>query len=118
MTDRCALAVLVASAAQPPHSCCQKDEAPPKTPGKSHEQSTGKCCKTLDATLVSVARQLPGFNASFALDSNFVALVVFPNTSGFMPLAIALDTGPPFASSFAETVLQHSILAHAPPQLV
>ena len=26
-----------------------------------------------------------------------------------------LDTGPPFAGSFAESVLQRSILAHAPP---
>jgi len=28
---------------------------------------------------------------------------------------LELDTGPPFAGSFAESVLQRSILAHAPP---
>ncbi len=31
---------------------------------------------------------------------------------------LELDTGPPFAGSFAESVLQRSILAHAPPSLV
>jgi len=118
MTNRCALALVVASTEEPPHSCCREDNAAAKTPGKGNEQSTGECCKTLDATVVSVAKPLTDSTASFALDSSFVALVVFPNTAGFMPLAVALDTGPPFASSFAETVLQRSILAHAPPQLV
>src|SRR5450432_1336644 len=106
MANHCALAVLVVSAAKPPHRCCQEDKAPAKTPGKGNGQSTSECCKTLDATFVSVAKLLTDFNDTFALDSYFVASVVFPNTSGFMPLAIELDTGPPFASSFAETVLQ------------
>ena len=117
LANRCALALVVASTEERSHSCCQEDNAAAKTPGKGNEPSTGECCKTLDATFVSVAKQLTDFNASVALDSYFVALVVFPNASGFMPMAIALDTGPPFASSFAETVLQRSLLAHAPPQL-
>lgn len=118
IANRCALALVVASTEERSLSCCQEDNAAARTSGKSNEQSTGECCKTLDATFVSVAKQLTDFNASFALDSYFVALIAFPNTSGLMPLAIALDTGPPFASSFAEAVLQRSILAHAPPQLV
>jgi hypothetical protein len=118
MANRCALVLAVASTEERSHSCCQEDNDAAKTPGKGNEQSTGECCKTLDATFVSVAKPLTDSNASFALDSSFVALVVFPNTAGFMPLTIALNTGPPFASSFAEAVLQRSILAHAPPQLV
>ena len=116
MSDRCALATVVASAGERPHSCCQEDKAAAKSPG--NEQGAGECCKTLDATFVAVGKQLTDLSASFALYPNFTGLVVFPDTSGFMPLAIELDTGPPFASSFAEAVLQRSILAHAPPQLV
>ena len=118
MANRCALALVVTSTEKQSHSCCHEDNAVAKAPGKSDEPRTDGCCKRLDATFISAAKQLTGFNASFALDSYFVASVVFPDTSGFIPLAVELDTGPPFASSFAEAVLQRSILAHAPPQLV
>jgi hypothetical protein len=35
----------------------------------------------------------------------------------FEPLFLPLDTGPPGLRSFAESVLQRSVLAHAPPSL-
>jgi hypothetical protein len=115
LANHCALAVMVAPAAEPSHSCCPENKAADKAPAKGKKQESGECCKTLHATLVPVAKQLTDFDASFALHSYFVALVVFPNTSGFMPGTGELDTGPPGENSFTHLVLQRSILAHAPP---
>ena len=115
IANHCALAVVVASAEGRSHSCCHEDNAADKTPAKENKPESGECCKTLHATLVPVAKQLANFDASFALHSYFIALVVFPNTSGFMPGTGELDTGPPGENSFTHLVLQRSILAHAPP---
>lgn len=57
---------------------------------------------------------------SFAKEFFFVAHVNFAPAPVIAPLQIAratleFDTGPPGARTFAESVLQRSILAHAPP---
>ena len=51
---------------------------------------------------------------------DFVLKKYFPNAalpeiSRPSSLLLALDTGPPGALSFSESVLQRSLLAHAPP---
>lgn len=74
------------------------------------------CCKTLSAT------PAPG-KISAGYDLNFFGLrpylevdFQFVSADSAAPSA-ELDTGPPEIRTFAESVLQRSLLAHAPPVL-
>ena len=51
---------------------------------------------------------------SFSTHDYVVALISAADQLRLTPV-IEWDTGPPAANSFAESVLQRSILAHAPP---
>lgn len=94
------------------HQGCCGDQSP----GKSKSESGVECCKTLRATLSGAAKDFAGYDTSlFALQLYFVAPGTSTNDLGPTPRALELDTGPPFASTFAESVLQRSILVHAPP---
>jgi hypothetical protein len=53
----------------------------------------------------------------WALHPYFVAPLILRNEPKVTLLGRELDTGPPFAKTFAESILQRSILAHAPPFL-
>jgi hypothetical protein len=72
------------------------------------------CCKTLAAP-VAFTKAAANYDAL-----NFVA-DDFPSVSGFhlgeqrVAALEEVDTGPPRPVSFAESVLQRSLLAHAPP---
>ena len=76
-----------------------------------------ECCKTLSATALSVSKTQVGYKSGdFLLFRHSNArlcqvTVEHPITNS------ALDTGPPKSLSFAESVLQRSVLAHAPPSL-
>jgi hypothetical protein len=118
IANHCALAVAVARMQKQPHDCCEKDKAGDKTPAKESQQGRGECCKTLHVTLVPVAKKLVDSSCRPVLQPDLVAALVFPDPAQSMRSATELDTGPPCASSFAEMVLQRSILAHAPPYLV
>ncbi len=86
-------------------------------PSKQKQQGDVECCKVLRATLPSLAKTLvaqPALN--FAIQTWFVALVGMSEQPRLI-LPLELDTGPPGSVSFAETVLQRSLLAHAPPSL-
>lgn len=86
-------------------------------PVNTKSESAAECCKTLRATLPGAANGFLGYDSSlFAVQLYFIAPLVSPGRSGLTP-ALELDTGPPFADTFAESVLQRSILAHAPPRL-
>jgi hypothetical protein len=81
---------------------------------KNKSENATECCKTLRATLAG-AKDVAGYDSSlFALQLYFIGPVIPTNDSGPIPI-LKLDTGPPFVSTFAESVLQQSILAHAPP---
>lgn len=68
----------------------------------------------LRATL-PVGNGVPAYNSlAFALQPTFAGLVEFFKQFRAVEW-FELGTGPPFACSFAESVLQRSILAHAPP---
>jgi hypothetical protein len=90
--------------------CCSN-----QLPAKSKEQGAVECCKTLRATLPGAATDFAGYYSwLFALQVYFIGPVISANDSGQIPV-LELDTGPPFVDTFAECVLQRSILAHAPP---
>jgi hypothetical protein len=85
-------------------------------PAKQKEQSSQvQCCKVLRAVVLANTKSWTRDDTNF-FDANlhpaefrFTALV----HNALAPLF--LDTGPPDAQSFAESILQRSLLAHAPP---
>jgi AraC-like DNA-binding protein len=116
LANHCVLAVAVARAQAPAHNCCGTDKAGDRAPAKER-QGGGECCKTLDVTLVPAVKNLTGLYCWSVLPAYLIAPVTLADAAQSTQSATELDTGPPCASSFAETVLQRSILVHAPPSL-
>ena len=85
-------------------------------PAKQKEQSSQvQCCKILRAVVFAKTKDWARNDAKFR-DVNFPAQV--GEFLAYSPRAVEpllLDTGPPGAFSFAELILQRSLLAHAPP---
>jgi hypothetical protein len=85
-------------------------------PAKQKEQSSQvQCCKILRAVVFAKTKDWARNDAKFC-DANFpVQAGVFVLYSSRTVAPLLQDTGPPGASSFAELILQRSLLAHAPP---
>jgi hypothetical protein len=87
-------------------------------PAKQEKQSAGaQCCKILRAVVPVVTKSWMRDHANFSsadLSLQERACVAHSRTA---PAPRSLDTGPPDARSFAELILQRSLLAHAPPSL-
>jgi hypothetical protein len=86
-------------------------------PAKQNEQSSHvECCKILRAVVFAQSNAWARDDTKFN-DTNFSAetgVVLACSLRAIAPLS--LDTGPPLhAFSFAELILQQSLLAHAPP---
>jgi hypothetical protein len=85
-------------------------------PAKQKEQSSQvQCCKVLRAVVFAKTKDWARDDAKFC-DANFAvqeAGFVVYRSRAVAPLL--LDTGPPGAFSFAELILQRSLLVHAPP---
>lgn len=81
---------------------------------KSGDCGDASCCKSLSAP-IALAKNLVGYDLGI-----FAAIGYLANECNALvgqhdaPIS-ELDTGPPGADSFAESVLQRSLLAHAPP---
>ena len=88
-------------------------------PAKQKEQSPQvQCCKVLRAVVFAKTKDWARNDAKFC-DANFpVQAGAFVAYSSRAVTPLLLDTGPPAAFSFAELILQQSLLAHAPPVLV
>ena len=113
-SDHCALAGMLqrAAAAAPAEESCPGHSQPEK----KQSSSELPCCKTLTAT-TATAKITTGYHASqFVLQPYFAADFQPFVTHPEKPL-LELDTGPPDLRTFAESVLQRSLLAHAPPLL-
>ncbi len=116
LSNHCALAVMGhgadADETAEVHKCC-----PPKAEAggeQTPEQPMGACCKSLrvlpaaSAKLVEAPDSLPMVAWAWAVLAETLAVE--------RPAAeVAHTTGPPGARSFAEVVLQRSLLSHAPP---
>lgn len=84
------------------------------SPSKKSNQEELPCCKVLKAIEAKTAT-VPPATFDFILKEYLVG-VSLPIISEQHGLLIACDSGPPaLAFSFSETVLQRSLLAHAPP---
>ena len=116
ISNHCVLAELQ-DAAKTKASCHQRC-CGNQPPAENTTESATECCKTLRATLTGAAKDFAGYDTSlFALQFYFVGPIISTNDSRPVPV-LELDTGPPFVHTFAESVLQRSILAHAPPLIV
>jgi len=86
-------------------------------PAKQEKPSTGaQCCKILRAIAPVAAKSWTRDDAKFSEANRYCdehALITEYSQTTLVPLF--LDTGPPGMRSFAELILQRSLLAHAPP---
>ena len=84
-----------------------------QSPAKKRAALKIPCCKELRAVVAKCVTACPGTIRVVAPCDYATKIFVQPKRA---PLEVrALDTGPPVSSSFAESVLQESMLSHAPP---
>jgi len=112
--NHCAVACLLPNtSASSEHEHCRASDAPADS-GQPAGCDDLNCCKSLSAP-ANFAKKLVGYDKSFyALKDYVVSEFIFPSDQHDTPIS-ELDTGPPRAHCFAESVLQRSLLAHAPP---
>jgi hypothetical protein len=116
--NHCVVACLAAplSAEVEIHEHCGGSSDNPTDKEQSNDCETRNCCKSLSAP-ASFAKKLAGYDKAFyTLKDYAVSEFVFANEQHDASIS-ELDTGPPPAHCFAESVLQRSLLAHAPPSL-
>lgn len=88
-----------------------------QSPSKHNDEDDAPCCKTLRATVASPAKVLGVSSQFFVPLPAWSIIESLSNEAHPHRTPLELDTGPPAALSFTESVLQRSILAHAPPLL-
>ncbi|HEY2614172.1 MAG TPA: hypothetical protein VGI42_00545 [Chthoniobacterales bacterium] len=97
-----------------PSGCPMRSMQQPSQPVKQGGCGDLPCCKNLQATKTAVVKMVAAPIWLGALVTFFTPFT--GETSGNAAKILSfLDTGPPGETSFAELVLQRSILAHAPP---
>ncbi len=111
ISNHCAFAAM-ATKSDSPQAACPFHSKPEK---QKKQSSQVQCCKILRAVVPTIAK-------SWTRGDGDVSDIHFPFEECRLlahfrdPLApLLLDTGPPGAHSFAELILQQSLLAHAPP---
>lgn len=117
LTNHCELAAATTPKPTQAHSCCEKDKGADTAPVKDNQHSRIECCKAGHPAIASVGKMAVSPDLFSAPPADPIVSIVFPDAPSAANI-LELDTGPPFADSFAEVVLQRSILAHAPPYLV
>jgi hypothetical protein len=83
-------------------------------PAKGKPAANLPCCKELRAVATHAAKSVAAMATQLVGTQNFIGAIFLmpPRLTARVP---ALETGPPCSLSFAESILQRSILAHAPP---
>ena len=117
-SNHCALAgyaPVLPSVEASAHSHCHGSSDQPADEPKERECDGSKCCNSLNAPTLALAKSVVAYDSAYVSAPEFAGflrrLVVAQHDS----VRCELDTGPPGSTSFAESVLQRSILAHAPP---
>jgi len=110
ITNHCALGLMGSSPpTQKEHACCHKHDAPAQNTPKAPFE----CCGAIKASLNDNATaKIDGLKVAFELV--FMSVLANERTFAEAP-ARSCEHGPPQALSFAELVLQRSLLSHAPP---
>jgi hypothetical protein len=114
ISNHCAFAALAAKTDSVQAGCPFHSK-----PAKQEKQSAGaQCCKILRAVASVATKSWTRDDAKFSEADRYYderRLITEHSQTTLVPLF--LDTGPPGADSFAELILQRSLLAHAPPSL-
>ncbi|PYI93628.1 MAG: hypothetical protein DME97_05060 [Verrucomicrobia bacterium] len=113
ISNHCALGALIAlkTKTRMAGMHCHGTRPAPSKPGE--EQTP--CCKVLKA--LTIAKVDTGAAPLDFVLKNYPASELLEGILHEQAHTVAQDTGPPGALSFSESVLQRSILAHAPPSL-
>jgi hypothetical protein len=113
ISNHCAFgAVIAAQDAMAPMHC----HGGQSTPSKKSSGEEMPCCKVLRATVTSQEKLVEAANKVFLpIPNGVVTELIFADEAHLQLVPLELDIGPPVAVSFAESVLQRSLLAHAPP---
>jgi len=111
ISNHCAFSALVAQT-HATQSACPFHSQPAKTPPPP---AGIQCCKILRAVVPTVAKGWARDDAGVSDADLYFEKLAFITNSQSARSSLLLDTGPPVARSFAELILQRSILAHAPP---
>lgn len=116
ITNHCALGLMKPTAqAKSAHAgCCSGESAPAKpAPGNGVRE----CCKSIHVELpgtVAVTFDVSSFHLDLPLPAHWNTVhLIGTRCENFMR-----DHGPPRSLTFAELVLQRSLLSHAPPVVV
>jgi len=113
ITNHCALGAMIAIGSKTSAAAMHCHGGPPAPAQHGDDQTP--CCKVLKA--VSIAKISAGPNTLDFVLKDYPASELMTAAVHGQIHTLGLDTGPPRALSFSESVLQRSILAHAPPSL-
>jgi hypothetical protein len=112
ISNHCALSAFEPAHRAQAHAACHGNPgAPAKSPAKGE---AAPCCKLVRATLAKSDQPVTQNYFTGSLQAWLSAALVL-NEQFHWRQSFELDTGPPFSESFAELVLQRSLLSHAPP---
>jgi hypothetical protein len=112
ISNHCAVAA-IATKTDSRQSACPFHSKPAK---EKQQSSQVQCCKILRAVVLAKAKTWARDHTDCSGVDHYIqerALIA----CSLSTLPLLLDTGPPGARSFAELILQRSLLAHAPPSL-
>ncbi len=115
-SNHCAIGATLSShiAKASTHAGCPGHGAPKKD-GKSGEM---ECCKSFPPASADAGKTIVSYDShQFVLQLYFATALLAPAHSDRDLRPLELDTGPPRAPWFVQSVLQRSIPAHAPPSL-
>ena len=113
ISNHCAFAALTTKTVPVQTGC------PFHSKSKEKPSTEAQCCKILRAVSPVTAKSWARDDAKFSFaDSYNEERALTTAYSQTTLMLLSLDTGPPGARSFAELILQRSLLAHAPPVLV
>ncbi len=114
LSNHCALGLTDATG---PDSSASSGGCPMHSaPAKNKPSASLPCCKDLSAVAFHAAKSVASAaNQLLGVQNYIAALFLVPPRVAFR--SVTLDPGPPGAPTFAESVLQRSLLAHAPPLL-
>jgi hypothetical protein len=113
ISNHCAFAALARKADLAPAACPFHSKPTKQKPQPSQVQ----CCKVLRAVVLVKTKSWARDDTNFSAVDLYCQECTFVAHSRAAPMPLFLDTGPPGAASFAELILQRSLLAHAPPFL-
>jgi hypothetical protein len=112
LSNHCALGLsgLIVEANSDPGGCPLHS-----APKKEKPATNLLCCKDLRALATHAAKRAAAPAAFLVGMQNYAVATFLPPLRLTTVPVLALETGPPRSPSFAESILQRSILVHAPP---